>query len=120
MLVKIDPVGKPRMTQSDRWKKRPAVLRYRAFCDELRLKLRFLPEHLDITFLLPMPHSWSEKRKCAMDKAPHTAKPDIDNLLKALLDAMLEDDSCIHTIHGLRKRWARTGGIFFADDIKGA
>ncbi len=35
----IDVVGKPRMTQRDKWKKRPCVLRYRAFADELRLKV---------------------------------------------------------------------------------
>jgi hypothetical protein len=27
-----------RMTRADKWKQRPAVMRYRAFCDEVRLK----------------------------------------------------------------------------------
>lgn len=34
----IVPVPKPRMTQRDKWQKRPAVMRYRAFCDEVRAK----------------------------------------------------------------------------------
>ena len=33
---KIKPVPKPRMTQRDAWDKRPCVLRYRAFKDEVR------------------------------------------------------------------------------------
>jgi hypothetical protein len=33
----ITPVGKPRMTRSDKWKQRPPVIRYRMFCDEARL-----------------------------------------------------------------------------------
>ena len=37
MEYPIIPLGKPRMTQRDKWAKRPAVLRYRAFKDECRL-----------------------------------------------------------------------------------
>ena len=29
-------MGKPRMTQRDKWKKRPCVLRYHAFRDKMR------------------------------------------------------------------------------------
>ena len=32
----INPVSKPRMTQRDVWKKRPVVVKYHAFCDEMR------------------------------------------------------------------------------------
>ena len=35
----ITPMGKSRMTRADKWKKRPEVLRYRAFCDEVRLRV---------------------------------------------------------------------------------
>lgn len=34
----ITPVPKPRQTQADKWKQRPAVMRYRAFADEAPLK----------------------------------------------------------------------------------
>lgn len=37
-IYDITPIGKPRMTRADKWKKRPAVMRYRAFCDEARLR----------------------------------------------------------------------------------
>ena len=32
-IYDITPIGKPRMTRADKWKQRPAVMRYRAFCD---------------------------------------------------------------------------------------
>jgi hypothetical protein len=31
-------MGKPRKTRADKWKQREVVMRYRAFCDEARLK----------------------------------------------------------------------------------
>ena len=42
MIYDITPCPKPRQTQSDKWKKRPPVLRYRAFADEVRLKIKGL------------------------------------------------------------------------------
>ncbi|RKZ82922.1 MAG: RusA family crossover junction endodeoxyribonuclease [Gammaproteobacteria bacterium] len=116
LLIKLDitPVPKPRQTRADKWKKRPSVLRYRAFADEIRLNL---PRDLDfnnstIVFLLPMPKSWSKKKKGAMNHSPHTQKPDLDNLIKALLDAHLSDDSGIHSLRYVRKIWAYTGEIW--------
>ncbi|MCR4339433.1 MAG: RusA family crossover junction endodeoxyribonuclease, partial [Gemmatimonadaceae bacterium] len=39
-------------------------------------------------FRLPMPPSWSNKKRLAMIGQPHAQKPDIDNLLKAVLEIM--------------------------------
>ena len=36
--INIQPVAKPRMTRSDRWKKRPVVLKYWQFKDALKEK----------------------------------------------------------------------------------
>lgn len=94
-------------------------MRYRAFCDELRLRLQRLPNHLDMEFMLPMPDSWSEKKKQSMVGQPHRQKPDLDNIVKAVFDAMLEDDSVIADFRA-RKVWGRKGGIFFHDRISGA
>jgi len=35
----VTPIGKPRMTQSDRWKKRDCVVRYFNFKDEIRRQM---------------------------------------------------------------------------------
>ena len=107
----ITPVAKPRQTIGDRWKKRPCVLRYRAFADECRLRGMTIPESGGtITFYMPMPRSWSKKKKREMDGQPHQQKPDWDNLAKAVCDAVYKDDSGIWDI-GVVKLWAREGAI---------
>jgi len=109
--VDITPVGKPRQTQSDRWKQRPAVMRYRAFADELRLKYREeLPCSVRLVFYLPMPKSWSKKKREAMVGQPHQQKPDFDNLAKSVCDALLVEDSVIWKCL-VEKYWSDRGGI---------
>lgn len=110
-LFRILPVAKPRMTRSDSWKKRPAVLRYYAYKDKLReltKKQNFTPtdEGMNISFGLPTPRSWSAKKLEALRNTPHKQKPDIDNLLKAFFDALLEEDSTIWQLDGLSKYWS--------------
>lgn len=48
------------------------------------------PVRLAFTAFMPIPASASKKRRAAMQegKIGHTAKPDVDNLSKQLLDAM--------------------------------
>lgn len=98
------------MTQRDKWKRRPCVMRYFAFRDQLRSKILVLPVPLRLDFVISMPPSWSEKKKTAMDGQPHIVKPDIDNLEKAVLDALLSSDSHVWCVMK-SKRWGRTGSI---------
>jgi Holliday junction resolvase RusA-like endonuclease len=94
MIFDITPVAKPRQTQKDKWAKRPSVLKYRAFADEVRLKMGGVDLNgADVTFWMPMPKSWSKKKRYAMAGSWHTGKPDLDNLLKALMDALNKSDS---------------------------
>lgn len=103
-------MGAPRMTKRDRWKRRPCVLRYFAFRDKVRkYDLPDLNGKL-ITFYLPIPQSWSKKRKAEAENQPHQLKPDIDNLLKALFDAALKEDSGIYSIRA-EKRYSETPRI---------
>lgn len=107
----ICPVAKPRMTRQDKWKKRPCVLKYRAFCDELNYLQFEIPAcGSHITFYLPMPKSWSKKKMAEMDGEPHQQTPDIDNLLKAVMDAIYKNDSHIWDCR-ITKRWAYFGKI---------
>lgn len=108
----ITPVGKPRLTQRDKWKQREPVLRYRAYCDELRLRLPHyeLPTKLIIVFYLPMPASWSQKKRREMVGTPHDQKPDIDNLAKGFMDAFKSEDKHVAILHA-EKYWAREGAI---------
>jgi len=98
------------MTQRDKWKKRPAVLRYNSFKDECRLKkVKVLPECM-IIFYVPMPKSWSATKKRDMHLKPHQQKPDLDNFIKALLDAAHADDSHIWHLNA-QKIWYDKGAI---------
>lgn len=111
----ITPVAKPRMTKRDKWKVRKPVAVYRAYCDELRLKGFTLPDHgYHIIFILPMPTSWSKKKRAAMDGNPHQQKPDKDNLEKAVMDAIFKDDS--HIWDGrVTKVWGENGKILVTE-----
>lgn len=112
MVISITPIPKVRMTQSDRWKKRPAVVRYFSYCDKLRELLPdyVVPEVLQIEFGMPMANSWSKKKRGMLLGMPHQQKPDIDNLAKAFMDALCEDDSYIYKLEAT-KIWSTEGYI---------
>jgi len=111
----ITPMGKPRMTASDKWKKRPCVVRYREFKDEVRRHRVTLEDSCcHIVFVLPMPQSWSGKRKAENFFSPHKSRPDKDNLEKALFDALFSEDS--HIWDGrASKVWGYEGSILIGD-----
>lgn len=114
MLYDITPVAKVRMTQRDKFKNppRPCVARFRAFKDECQLKgVKIPPAGALFVFYLPMPKSWSKKKKADMDGKTHCSVPDLDNLLGGVFDAVLEDDRGIWHIAGACKVWAYQGAI---------
>ncbi len=112
MTIYITPVPKPRMTRSDKWKQRDSVVRYRAFGDELRLKLPgyTLPAQVELIFRIPMPASWSQKKRVAIQGSPHQQRPDIDNLVKAIFDHLAPEDSYIYHVEA-SKFWGYRGSI---------
>lgn len=103
ITLNIEPIGKPRMTRKDRWAKRKCVVNYHQWRDNVRLSVsRHVPQRvlsglIEVSWIafLPIPKSWSNKKKRAMAGKPHRAKPDRDNIDKALLDALLNEDSGI-------------------------
>lgn len=116
MILNLEPVPKPRMTQRDRWAKRPAVVRYHIFSDELRKKWgdKEVPAALALRFELSMPQSWSKAKKESMRGEPHQQTPDIDNLIKAFLDALCENDSYVYSVTA-EKYWSDEGSIELID-----
>lgn len=109
--IPLAPVPKPRMTRSDSWKKRPAVVRYWAFKDSLHELVRGdLDPRFAVQFNVAMPVSWSKKKRSEMLGKPHQQKPDVDNYLKALMDALCSDDSYVYDVH-CTKYWAEEGSI---------
>ena len=94
-LFDVVPMGAVRMTQSDRWKTNPnhtdlkkrqrsVVTEYFDFKNKIKAQaneMNFqLPQVLDIVFLIPMPFTWSEKKKVRNNKTKVLKRPDIDNL----------------------------------------
>jgi len=114
ITIEIEPVAKPRMTQRDKWAKRPVVERYRAFCDVVRgqtEKLRKIDVYrIDIEIAVAVPKSWSQKKKAEHIGRPHRQRPDVDNYVKAVLDAILKEDSGIYSIRAVKK-WAEKGSL---------
>ena len=101
LTIRVTPMGKPRMTQRDKWKKRPAAERYHAFKDVVREQggsaIQPKAGKLSWTAYIPIPKSWSKKKKAEMRGAPHQQRPDRDNIDKAILDALFEEDSHIYS-----------------------
>lgn len=106
------PVPAPRMTRRDKWLKphRPCVQRYFDFCNEVKKANIKIHESCRIVFYMPMPKSWSKKKKDKMHLEPHQVRPDGDNLEKALMDAVFKDDSHIWKVCK-EKRWSYEGAI---------
>jgi len=100
----IAPTAKPRMTKRDTWAKRPCVLRYRAFKDAVKAAGIQVPVRVELVFHIAMPASWSKAERARMNGRPHQQKPDVDNLRKGMLDAVLTDDSAVWKVMAT-KRW---------------
>lgn len=114
VYLPVTPLGKPRMTQRDKWAKRPAVVRYRDYCDAVRKhwpEIPFPAAGASLAFHLPMPRSWSKKKRLEMIGKGHQQKPDIDNLVKALLDALHIEDKHIYHLADTGKWWSDAGYI---------
>ena len=111
ITYKITPNTKPRMTRADKWKKRPSVVKYRSYKDQVRAIPVELPEcGYHVVFVIPMPKSWSKKKRNKMNGQPHQQTPDKDNLEKGLLDALFSEDS--HIWDGrVSKYWGDEGAI---------
>lgn len=121
IYLPVTPYGKPRMTQRDKWMRRPCVVRYRQFCDAVRASwpagVPYPAEGAHITFYLPMPKSWGRAKREANRGQAHQGKPDVDNLLKSLLDALHTDDAHVSDVR-ITKRWADVGYITITTNEK--
>lgn len=117
LIVKftVNPMGKPRMTQRDKFFKREVTDRYWELKRQLKLQaegFKFLmpSSHIHVIFYLPMPDGWHKQRKIDSDGKPHQSRPDADNLIKALQDSLCSEDSYIWDVR-ITKRWAYSGSI---------
>ena len=123
--IDVIPMGAVRMTQSDKWKTNPnhtdpkkrqrkPVQEYFKFKDSVVTQSNaigyIIKDAIDVVFFIPMPHTWSEKKKKQYVGMPHKQKPDTDNILKGFCDALTKDDSTIWSMSA-KKYWAYKGSI---------
>lgn len=121
----VVPMGKPRMTQSDKWKidpnhpdplkrKREVVHRYHQLQNSIREqaeKMKFvLGKTFEAVFFIPMPNGWSKEKKDKLVGMPCEDKPDVDNILKLIMDTFVKDDKLVWSVKA-EKRWAYYGSI---------
>ncbi len=124
-IFDLVPVGAVRMTQSDKWKTNPnhadpnkrqraEVTKYFSFKTNLKQQAKMLNyelgDTLEIVFLVPMPKSWSNKKKEKMNKLPVKTRPDLDNYEKAFMDSLSNEDGNVWKINS-EKRHAYQGSI---------
>lgn len=126
-ILKISPLTWVRVTSNDkiffripRDKLRPSglarLLRIEKYNDyKLSLsaeakRLQFtLPEiGAGITFFVPVPKSWSKKKKKLFHGEFHQSRPDLKNLLTPLEDSLLSEDKGICHYEYLCKRWVNS------------
>ena len=113
--LNIAPCSKPRMTRADKWKKRQSVLKFFAFRDAVKQSpawktLELLDmDSFKIVFHVPMPKSWSKKKKAQFEGKPHQQRPDLDNYLKAWKDSVYEEDAVVWHVEAT-KLWTSGPG----------
>ena len=107
ITVPGQPIAKPRQTQSDRWKQRPCVMRYRGFADACRFAASRTTK-ITLTqptcLIVKCYFDWGKTHR----SGPHTQKPDASNVLKAVEDALFENDEMIWKTE-TTKLWADGG-----------
>jgi len=111
ITINVAPCSKPRMTQADKWKKRPSVVKFFAFRDAIKQSTihNIALESFDIEFYIQMPKSWSKKKKELHNGNPHKQRPDLDNYIKAWCDSVFEEDSVVWRFKA-SKRWTDKPG----------
>ena len=104
------PAARPRVTKHGTYNPKQKQQDKLSFEIKAQLPLSYIPTtkpvELTIEFFMPIPNSLSIKKKALLTGRPHTSRPDLDNLLKILLDAangvLYKDDSQIYEIHSCK------------------
>lgn len=76
---------------------------------------------VELVFYISLPKSLSKKKRSEMIGKPHLQKPDLDNLIKNVLDrcngVLWSDDDCVCEIKA-KKVWAEKGKIEMTIDYE--
>ena len=112
-ILQVKPFPAPRLMGRYPTK---ATAKYATFRKALLVRarilgLRDLPPAIGFTFEIEMPKSWTKSKREKMRGEVHQQKPDLDNLIKAVLDSFTYgrhlDDSYVGTFLFAQKIWTR-------------
>jgi Holliday junction resolvase RusA-like endonuclease len=142
IFLPVVPMGAARTTTKQKYKD-PKYKKYANYKTEIALLVKqrvrgtvgqytavSLPS---ITFYMPMPKNGKTSRTNRLtgqryqvpitENMPHVAKPDIDNLIKGLFDALngvlWEDDAQVFEVGQVRKLYSESPGIEFSIETVG-
>jgi Holliday junction resolvase RusA-like endonuclease len=96
---RLRPAGLKRLLRIEKYNKYKIELSAEA----KRKNFTFHPQGLSIHFFIPVPASWSKKKKKLHHLQYHTSTPDLSNLLKAFEDSLLAEDR--HIAHYEVSKW---------------
>lgn len=96
ITIPVVPMGAVRMTGRGKYIKPNAqryltykkLIRMHVLSQVKRMELLTGPLAVTVCFTMPIPQSWSKKKKREAIGDYHCKKPDIDNLLKGCFDAL--------------------------------
>lgn len=104
-------------------KKRPRVTRNGTYTpdkhlyQQCRLIFGYVPPasmyRLSVTAVRKVPDSWSQKKRAKMAGLYATPRPDRDNVLGGVMDALFEDDSAVVEAHS-SQIWGDDWGMWVA------
>jgi len=130
--IPMDPVakGRPRVSTRGGFARTYTPTKTRDAESEIQMHLRKAwnappltgPIEAAIHFFVPIPASFSKKKKLAMDGQPVLKRPDLDNYAKLVLDAangiLFIDDAQVWLLE-LHKNYAFEGKIVISMDYEG-
>lgn len=96
IVIPVEPMGAVRMTQRGKYMSKSAMkyLNYKAYLKH-HAKIQAQGKQFDkqplevqIRFRMPVPASWSPKKRSAALGRYHMKKPDADNLVKGVFDSL--------------------------------
>ena len=97
---KLRPAGLSRLMRLEKYNQYKIDLHAEAKNKQFTLP----PIGASIIFFIPVPPSWSKKKKKLHHGRFHQSKPDIDNLQKAFLDSLMAEDKQVAHLE-VQKRW---------------
>lgn len=97
---KLRPDGLRRLLRLEKYNQYKVDL----LAEAKRKKFAIPAAGLHISFFVPMPKTWSQKKKNLHNGLLMQSRPDLDNLIKAFCDALTSEDKFIANISAT-KRW---------------